>query len=336
VAVEILPLLEEEAKERQRQAGREYGRGQEKVCPKVDTPIKQPQRATEIVGKIVGVGKSYVSDAKKIKESAPELLEKVKQGDMTIKQAVKQVKKEEQRARTADVERVSVIKEQRTIEVNPGQFWRLGGHTLYCGDTSKEEFISNVPQGVFAFADPPYNAGVAEWDNNFVWQHDWLIDKADIVAVTPGIVSIFEFARKTEMSYLWSVACWINNGRARGAMGFGNWVYTAIFSNGSIFRNSQDFLTVTLNNVENNETDHRGRKPAGLLVWLIDKFSKPGDTIIDPFLGSGTTLLAAESTGRFCFGGEINPQYCAEIIARWEKQTDKKAVLIDGENSLSA
>lgn len=52
-----------------------------------------------------------------------------------------------------------------------------------------------------------------------------------------------------------------------------------------------------------------------------------GRLIYDPFLGSGTTLIAAEQLGRTCYGMEISPAYCDVIVARWEKLTGKKGKL---------
>ena len=50
-----------------------------------------------------------------------------------------------------------------------------------------------------------------------------------------------------------------------------------------------------------------------------------GGSIYDPFLGSGTTIIAAEMTGRVCYGLEIDPKYCDVIVQRWENFTGKKA-----------
>jgi DNA modification methylase len=49
--------------------------------------------------------------------------------------------------------------------------------------------------------------------------------------------------------------------------------------------------------------------------------------VYDPFLGSGTTLIAAEQTGRVCYGMEIDPVYVDVIVRRWEEYTGKKGVL---------
>ena len=217
-----------------------------------------------------------------------------------------------------------------------GQFWKLGDHILYCGDTSGSEFVdflSALPQkATFAFADPPYGAEVDNWDSEFYWQHDYLQDAADVVAVTPGIVSIFEFAKMTKMTYHWSHATWITNGMTRGALGFGNWIYTALFAENKrhLGTNQQDFFRVTIDNSETSETSHRGRKPMRLITELLHMFSAVHTEgrdalVLDPFAGSGTTLLAAESAQIPCITGEISPEYCQKIIARWEKMSNKNA-----------
>ena len=76
--------------------------------------------------------------------------------------------------------------------------------------------------------------------------------------------------------------------------------------------------------------EHPTQKPIALMSYFIEQFSKPGDFIFDPFMGSGPVLIAAESLGRRCYGYEIDPKYCDVIILRWQKYTAKKARLIDG------
>ena len=60
---------------------------------------------------------------------------------------------------------------------------------------------------------------------------------------------------------------------------------------------------------------HPTQKPVALLRWLIEMYSKPGDLILDPYMGSGSTLEAARDTGRRCIGIEVSEAYC-EIAAR--------------------
>jgi 16S rRNA G966 N2-methylase RsmD len=222
-------------------------------------------------------------------------------------------------------------RKSKPIEVQRGQWWKLGNHRLYCGDTSQPEFYNGVSGTVFAFADPPYNAEVDTWDKDFVWNHDWLQDRAKVVAVTPGIASIKDFMQRSTMRYLWSISCWIDNGMTRGAVGFGNWIYIAMHSaEDSLYANAQDVIRVSIDNGEREANNFKGRKPSALLERMVEMYSKQGETIIDPFLGYGTTLYVAERMGRNCVGGEIDEGRCKDIIERYEAFTGIKGELLNG------
>jgi DNA modification methylase len=71
---------------------------------------------------------------------------------------------------------------------------------------------------------------------------------------------------------------------------------------------------------------HPTPKPVPLISKLLSAHSRANDLVSDPFLGSGTTLIAAEQLGRKCYGMEISPAYCDVIVKRWETLTGKKAV----------
>jgi DNA modification methylase len=75
---------------------------------------------------------------------------------------------------------------------------------------------------------------------------------------------------------------------------------------------------------------HPTMKPVALVERAIRNSSKPGATILDPFAGSGTTLMAAEASGRRAALLEIDPGYCDVILSRWHDQTGKSAVRQDG------
>lgn len=217
-------------------------------------------------------------------------------------------------ALVVEYKRAAAIEAARSVQ--PGQWWALGQHLLYCGDSADAAFVDKA-HGAFVFADPPYNAGKADWDDGFKWQHDYLADAADVVAVTPGISAIPHFLAVTGMAYRWSMAAWITNGMTRGALGFGNWIYVALFSKSeSIHRNAQDHLRINVT-PSAVSTSHESRKPAELVVSLLGTFTDEGDTVVDPFLGSGTTLFAAEQTGRRCVAAELRPEFCAEVITRY-------------------
>jgi site-specific DNA-methyltransferase (adenine-specific) len=72
---------------------------------------------------------------------------------------------------------------------------------------------------------------------------------------------------------------------------------------------------------------HPTMKPIALFAYLIGNSTGPQGLILDSFLGSGTSLIAAEQLGRTCYGLELSPAYCDVIVARWETLTGKKAVL---------
>jgi DNA modification methylase len=73
---------------------------------------------------------------------------------------------------------------------------------------------------------------------------------------------------------------------------------------------------------------HPTQKPTKLIRFFIDTFSKENHSILDPYLGSGSTLIACEQTNRICYGMEIDPAYIDVIIQRWENFTGKKAIKI--------
>ena len=71
--------------------------------------------------------------------------------------------------------------------------------------------------------------------------------------------------------------------------------------------------------------EHPTQKLVELAVRAIENSSRPGQAVLDLFVGSGCTLIAAEVTGRKCFAMEMDPLYCDQIVERWEKFTGKKA-----------
>jgi DNA modification methylase len=73
--------------------------------------------------------------------------------------------------------------------------------------------------------------------------------------------------------------------------------------------------------------DHPTQKPVELMRKSILNHTKPGELVYDPFLGSGTTLAAAEVTGRTCYGLELDPKYVDVVIQRWQGLSGKKATL---------
>jgi DNA modification methylase len=81
---------------------------------------------------------------------------------------------------------------------------------------------------------------------------------------------------------------------------------------------------------ENEATGHGAQKPVEIMRRPILNHTRPEEACYDPFLGSGSTLIAAESTGRICYGMEIHPKYVDVAVLRWQRFTGRSAVL-DGD-----
>lgn len=71
--------------------------------------------------------------------------------------------------------------------------------------------------------------------------------------------------------------------------------------------------------------EHPTMKPVKLIIRFVNNSSQRGGLILDLFMGSGSTMIAAEQLGRRCFGMELDPHYCDVVLSRWEKFTGKKA-----------
>jgi DNA modification methylase len=81
---------------------------------------------------------------------------------------------------------------------------------------------------------------------------------------------------------------------------------------------------------EEEKFDHPTQKPVELMRKPILNHTKPGELVYEPFLGSGTTLAAAEGAQRVCYGLELDPKYADVVVERWQGLTGKKAIL-DGD-----
>ena len=276
-------------------------------------------------------GRVTVFDAHNIKNESPEIkreaiarFERDLEAGRRTKKLV-QYRKEIKQAitkKTLDtaVNSVLGIEVNEIPHVNFGDTWQLGLHTITCCDSA----TWNAPQAKLAIADPPYNAGMADWDLGFEWNHDWLIESAKIVVVTPGDESFAHFLRKTNMPYKCMIAHWIQNGMSKSQMGYGNHIIAAVFCSESTpykatGKRNQNYSQSIIKTIETDDSDHPGRKPVDFVLTWINRLTNPGEVVIDPFLGSGTTLIGAEQIGRICHGAEINPEYCGSILGRWIK-----------------
>lgn len=212
--------------------------------------------------------------------------------------------------------RIKEADEVRIKDIKPG-WHKLGRQHLYYGSNLDKEFIDKLPHCKFGFADPPYNAGLGDWDVDFKWEQDLFADKCDVFAVTPGGWNAYGFYRETEMPYIWEMVCYIENGMTHGKCGFANFIKVSIFGN-SKPKIPQDLFKITIKTSETGESSFKGRKPNSFIFRLLDLFSERDDYIFDIFAGSGTTLIMSEKMdgGRISYNAEINKERCLETINR--------------------
>lgn len=235
-----------------------------------------------------------------------------------------------------------------------GDIIELGRHRVMCGDATSEEDVGRLTNGVRVPAiltDPPYQmgkdiAGDSLGDDDFLRLHCDAFQAAPVaekfsalcfhgtrafpVALKAAEASGWKFERMlwfskpNDCTYPWRG--WILKSEAilvfSGAGG--SWCDVHPYHHDTYEFNRQRPEFETKDKPLIPGTWHPTVKPLIVVGDLLNRLG--GDTVYDPFLGSGTTLIAAEQLGRVCYGMEIEPRYCDVIVQRWEKFTGKKAV----------
>ncbi len=234
----------------------------------------------------------------------------------------------------------------------PGDVWILGDHRLLCGDSTKAEDVEKVLDGQLADAlitDPPYGVDyVGKTDDKLEVKND---DKAGLYILlktalghavdnlqTGGCVYVFappgpqflEFATVlTELEVWRQTLCWAKNTMVLGHSDY-HYRHEAIFYGwrpGGPHRPVPDRSQTTLWEYDKPSASrlHPTMKPIAMPVRMLENSTAAGDTVFDPFAGSGTTLLACQQTGRRACVVELHPNYCDVIVQRWEDYTGRKA-----------
>ena len=216
-----------------------------------------------------------------------------------------------------------------------GDLWLLGGHRLLCGDsTSGEDVARLMPHDVpLCLTDPPYNVGrdydvstddtKADYEG---WSVRWFTiaqTKCDRVAFSCGHSNVVMWA--SIEAWHWML-CWYKGNAMLGSpFGFCNWEPVLFY--GKPHRPKGHDVIVQPIVVQKDLEAHDCPKQLGFGLKLLELLSEVGDDVYDPFLGSGTTLIAAEQLNRRCYGMEISPSYCDVIVKRWEIFTGQEATL---------
>jgi DNA modification methylase len=246
---------------------------------------------------------------------------------------------------------------QKAPGVQLGDIWRLGDHRVLCGDATDSGAVSRLvgaQRANMAFTDPPYNVDLghhggasrtgrrrtiandalppAEWESFCrAWAKNLLsyVDGTIYVCMStkewPLVTRVLE-----EADGHWSdTIVWAKDRFVLGRADYQR-QYEPIWygwREGASHhwcgdRDQGDVWTIP----RPAESElHPTMKPLALVERAIENSSRAGDVVLDLFLGSGTTVIAAERTGRICFGTELDPHYCRIVIARWEVFSGLKA-----------
>lgn len=181
-------------------------------------------------------------------------------------------------------------------------YYDHGGATIYHGDCRELFPLVGVVDAIIT--DPPYNVLDEEWDDLDEKWLDFAMEWSSLILFTPGIANIWKYPPAD-----W-VLCWLKPGSTRrnGTGGFNHW--EPILQYG---KNKWPVDMIRLPPQRQIATGgHPCPKPIKLFKWLIE--GTTAETILDPFMGSGTTLRAAKDLGRKSIGIEIEERYC-EIAA---------------------
>lgn len=203
----------------------------------------------------------------------------------------------------------------------PKPYYEDDAVTIYHADC--RDILPYLPKVDLVLTDPPYGVKKTEWDGNDYWHQMLLILSDNLNTLTDTAILfcatryIGETIKMINLPYRWQFIAYSPNNMIPGDIGFAKYTSALIFSlKKSIHSNAQDLREYMAGTNELNCIDHPTPKPLSCLAYLTEHFSRPSDTILDPFLGSGTTAFAAKKLGRKCIGIEIEEKYCENAAKR--------------------
>ena len=245
-----------------------------------------------------------------------------------------------------------------------GDVWHCGEHRVLCGDATDAAAVERLLQQAkprLMIADSPYGVmykpqwreeaglgrqrrtGIVANDDRIDWAEAYLLFPGDVAYVWHAGLYAGQVAAALEASgfRIRSQIIWAKQQFALGRSDY-HWQHEPCWyavRDGSAANWCGDRTQSTLWQVPNlnpfggsrdeEATGHGTQKPVELMRRPILNHTAAGESVYDPFLGSGTTLIAAEETARVCFGVEIEPRYVDVIVKRWQNLTGRAAVLAD-------
>jgi DNA modification methylase len=227
-----------------------------------------------------------------------------------------------------------------------GDLWLLGPHRLLCGDATDPrdwERLMGGSRAAVCLTDPPYNVGLHYGDKVDDRRHDYpswsrrwfeqATGHAGRVALTCGLMNLPIWYAIAEP---WTVGAWVKGGSATAfsrVAQSGDW--EPILFYGSPWprdRHTDTFLysPSAAAGLGNADGKHPAAKAPAFWTELVRSYSAAGELLVDPFLGSGTTIKVAENLRRRVFGIEIMPGFC-DAIVEWWRSLGREAELVRGD-----
>ena len=261
-------------------------------------------------------------------------------------------------------EETEVIEDEVPEEVEPiakqGDIWQLGRYRLMCGDSTSVTDVEKLMNGNKAdmvFTDPPYGIDYSGGRSKVVRDKEYgKLKNDDLKGEELGnlICNVFNFNKKEADVYICvspimqkpfldyieqrgkelnAVIVWDKKQPGLGYMAYRRQCEFILFVKGKPFKkgDTTDFDLWSISRDDATTYVHGTQKPVGVSARAIKNSSKQDDNVLDFFGGSGSTLIACEQLNRKCFMMELDQHYVDVIIARWEKFTGQKAVLLNGE-----
>ena len=235
-----------------------------------------------------------------------------------------------------------------------GDVWLLGSHRLVCGDCTDAATVALTLGGVtphLMVTDPPYGVaydpawrnragisttrrtGTVANDHRADWREAWALFPGDVAYVWHGALHAATVAESLTTCGF-AIRAQIVWAKERLVMSRGHYhwqhepAWYAVRGQGHWAGDrKQTTLWSIPSRDQDTETTHGTQKPVECMRRPIVNNSSPGQAVYEPFCGSGTTIIAAEITGRACHAIEINPAYVDVAVTRWQAFTGKDAVL---------
>ena len=254
------------------------------------------------------------------------------------------------------------IPEAKESKVKRGDIWKLGEHRIMCGDSTSSDDVAKLMNGEKAdmvFTDPPYGVSY-EGGHNKEKRKGIKNDKLEGLDLSnlfkESLVTSLIYTKDKCPFYIWyasgksietfkgideseiqvrAIICWYKIKSGLGAFmaqyipNYEPCIYGHKKGKSINWYGPTDEKTIWELKNDNKNKLHPTQKPIALAERAIMNSSKLKDIILDMFLGSGSTLIAAEKLNRKCYGMELDEKYCDVIIERWEQFTGLKAEKIN-------